>query len=234
MPDISNIPLLSEALQRSAYNYGRDVQIYVDAKTAAERAYADAKFAALAGEDARFNGILASLLKISDADPNTPEWNEGNNLYTLISDKYVTLVGRIEQSEADIVTLKAFATQTTTDIAAWMTSVNGRIDAEILRAKGEESAIRLEILSLKSALETKDGLTDSAVAAMQGNITTLQGSMELRRQEIAALTLKQTEYGDRLDMLEGKFVGLDPAAVISEFRRGLSGMPSAYGYVPQA
>jgi hypothetical protein len=230
MTDITNIPNLSEILQRVGYNFGRDVEAFVAAKDADTRAYIDGKYTVLAQEDVRVNGVIANLLKIADAQPGTPEWDEGQNLYTLISNNYVGLLTRIEQSEADILTLQNFANQTTQDISTWMTNVNGRIDAEILRAKGEEQAIRGEIQTLKTALENKDGLTDQTIATMQGQITTLTSSMILRQNEILALQTKQTEYGNRLDMLESKFVGVDVPAAVNEFRRGLAAQPSAFGY----
>lgn len=230
MTDITNIPNLSEILQKIGYNFGRDVEALIAAKDAATRAYADGKYTLLAQEDTRVNGVIANLLKIADAQPGTPEWDEGQNLYTLISNNYVGLMLRLEQSEDDIRTLLNFATQTTQDISTWMTNVNGRIDAEILRAKGEEQAIRTEITTLKTALENKDGLTDQSIATINGQITTLQGSMTLRQQEIATLQTKQTEYGNRLDMLESKFIGVDVPAAVNEFRRGLNAQPSAFGY----
>lgn len=230
MTDITNVPNISEVLQRLGYNFGRDVVDVIAATDSATRQYVDGKFTVLAGEDARVNAIITNLLKISDAQPGTPEWDEGQNLYTLISNNYVGLLTRIEKTEQDITALQAFATQTTSDIANWMTTVNGRIDTEIARAKAEEQAIRGEIADLKTALEAKDGLTDQAIATMQGQINTLHGSMILCQQEISALQAKQVEYGNRLDTLESKFVGIDVPAAVNEFRRGLKGQVSAFGY----
>ncbi len=236
MTDITNVPNLSEVLQKVGYNFGRDVEAFVSAKDAQTRAYIDGKYALLAQEDTRVNAVIDNLLKISDAQPGTPEWDEGQNLYTLISNNYVGLADRITKTEADIATLQAFASQTTQDISTWMANVNGRIDAEILRAQGEEQAIRDEIQTLKTSLENKDAQTDQSIATINGQITTLQTAMTNRQQEIAALQLKQTEYGNRLTLLESKFVGIDVPAAVNEFRRGLNAQPSAFGYerVPTA
>lgn len=233
MADISNIPNLSEIIQKNAYNFGLDLKDYFETQDAQTRAYIDGKYALLAQEDTRVNAVIDNLLKISDAQPGTPEWDEGQNLYTLISNNYVGLADRITQTETDIAALQAFATQTTQDISTWMSTVNGRIDSEIARAQGEEAAIRQEIATLKTSLENKDALTDEAIATITAQIGSLQTAMTNRQTEIAALQTKQTEYGARLDALEGKFLGLDTNAAVSEFRRGLAGQASAFGYIRQ-
>lgn len=234
MTDLTQIPNLSDVLQKTAYFYGRDIQLYVDAKTAAERAYADQKFAAMAGEDTRINAMLDTFLKIVDAEPGTPEFQEGQNLYTLIESKYASLVTRVTKNENDIALLQQFATQTTQDVAAYMTAVNKRIDDEITRAKAAEADLQVQITTLKNQAESDKSLTTQELTALNGKITTLNEQMTARQNEIATLNQKNADFLSRIEIIEVKFVGFSADAAIGEFRRGLNGQASAFGntYTP--
>ena len=230
MADITNLPNLSEVFQKVGYFLGRDTQLYVDGKLTAERAYADAKFAALAGEDSRVNTVLDTILKITDSQPGTPEFEEGQNLYTLIESKYATLVTRVTKTESDIALFQQFASQTTTDVANYMQAVNKRIDDEITRAKAAEADLQGQITTLKTQVENDKSLTTQELTVINGKILTLTDSMTARQQEIATLNQKNADLTTRVELLEGKFGGLSADAAIGEFRRGLNGQPSAFGY----
>jgi len=227
---------LSAILQKAALNFGIDVSAFVNDKDAATRADFDKKIAALANEDGRVNGILEDLLKLSDAKPDSPEWDEGQNLYTLISENYVAIVNRTEKNEVDIKTLQDFATQTTSDISTSFTAVNKSISDEVTARKAEDTNIRAEIAALKSNLETKDGQTDQDIATINGKVKTLETAMTSRREEVAALQKKQAEYEIRITALEDFLADLSADSMVSEFRNGLAGAPSAFGHtiVPKA
>jgi hypothetical protein len=90
---------LLQFLQNYAAYSGADIRAVMDERLATNTAAITTQINALVGADANFSDITEKLLRLTDAVPGSAEWNEGQNLYTAISDNFLTLDPRITTAQ---------------------------------------------------------------------------------------------------------------------------------------
>jgi chromosome segregation ATPase len=228
-----------------------------DALDLATKSDVDTKIAALAGQDAAFTSILNNLLKISDAQPGTPEWDEGQNLYTLLTNNYIALADQIATNTASIATLNTWKDGFVASYNTAIAAINTRIDGEITARQAAVADLQTKIdaanaalaqsntarLDLQAQLKATDDSQTADIEFLKSRITTaegnfatartdlnaLQSAMDLRVQDITALQAKRDEFETRITTLESKFVGLNADSAFAEFKAGLNGLASPSG-----
>lgn len=258
MPDISAMTPLSESLKDFGYKTGWLIdQRFADMDVDRQQKL-DAAIATLSGQDATFNAIIENMLRITDAAPGTAEWDEGQNLYTLMQTNYVALDDRLVVAENKISALETWKTGFVTSYNEAITRIDAALllekttrEAEVTRIEGlivanqeAVNAANAARATLKSQLEAMDAsqteeinalktritANEQAVAAYAGRLTQLEDDMALRVTAINALNIKQLELAGRVETLEAKVGNVSAAGMVAEFAAGLSGQASPGGY----
>lgn len=257
MTDITAVPPISDVFRQLAYQMGYAIDARFDALDLATKTEVDAKIAALTGQDATFMAIVNNLLKVTDAVPGTPEWDEGQNLYSLLTTNYITLADNIADNTADIVTLNTWKDGFVASYNTAVAAINTRIDGEIAARQAAVTDLQTKIdaanadiqaanaarLTLQqqlaatddsqtaeiNALKTRMGTAEGNIATAQQSINDLTAALTLRTQEITALQTKRDEFEGRITTLESKFVGLNADSAFAEFKAGLNGLASPSG-----
>lgn len=260
MTDISAIPNISEVMKQFGYQAGYAIDQRLKKVDTDIRTHIDERVAILTGQDAQFSTVINNLLRITDAQPGSPEWDEGQNLYTLMTNNYVGLVERIEAQEDATASLNSWKTQFVADYNTSIANINQRIDDEVANRQQAVEYLQGQIDSnknaiaaantarenLKNALEDADAAQVVEIDALKQRVTknendilslknradTLASDMLLRVDEIKALQAKRDEFEGRISTLESKFVGLNAENPFNEFAAGLSGQESPTGIQP--
>ena len=255
---MQNVPNLSELMKDYAYKTGALINQHFEALDSERQQKLDDAVNTLAGVDTQVMAVINKLQAITDAEPGSPEWDEGQNLYTLMTNNYVALDARITATENVTASLQTWKAAFITDYTATIARIDAAVAAEVTARQGEITRVEGLIASntamieasdlaraqLKTQLEQADAAQTDEINALKGrmttaeaaineygaNITALQGQMASRVTEITALQTKQTENEARFSVLESKFDGLTMGNAVPEFAAGLNKQPSPGGY----
>lgn len=157
---------LFDTLSRASYLQGTAIQKELEALGTSIRTDMNGKIAALAGEDQKINQTLEMFRKITDAEPGTPEWDEGKNLYTLISERYVALAKKADDNTVAINELKSFAETLTADVKSYNENLIARVDQEIIDRKAAVAALQTEVDDTKSKIAAANKARTDALASI--------------------------------------------------------------------
>lgn len=255
---MQNIPNLSEVMKDYAFKTGALINDHFESLDAQRQAKLDEAVATLAGVDTQVMSIINKLQAITDAEPGSPEWDEGQNLYTLMTNNYVALDARVTATEDLAASLQSWKATFITDYTATIARIDAAVAAEVANRQSEITRVEGLIASntamveaanlartqLKTqleqtdaaqtdeinALKTRVNTAEASIAEMGTNIVALQGQMASRVTEINALQTKQAENEARFSVLESKFDGLSMGNAVPEFAAGLRGQVSPGGY----
>lgn len=257
MPDITNTPVISDIFKQLSFQMGYAVDARFAALDATSKAYVDSQVAALTGQDAAFLTIVNNLKAITDAVPGTPEWDQGQNLYTLLTTNYVALTASLKTTSDAVATLNAWKDSFSAAVNTAIAAANARIDQEVTDRQAAITGLQGQIDAANTALAAANAArqtladtlaaTDNAqtadivalktrmttaegnIASIQSSVADLNAAMALRVQEITALQAKRDDFESRISMLESKFVGLNANSAFAEFNAGLNGHASPSG-----
>ena len=258
MSDITNIPKFSDVLKDYGFKTGALIDQRFAALDADRQQKLDAAIATLSGQDTQVMSVINQLQRLTDAQPGTPEFDEGQNLYQLMQTNYLALDDRLTANEALATALNTWKSAFVTDYTATIQRIDAAITAEVSARQAEITrleglintnndalaaanaarvalAARLDATDASqtddiNALKTRMTSAEMSIATYGEQIATLQSQMQSRVQEISTLQTKQNELESRVSMLESKFEGLNVAAAVSEFYAGLTGDVSPGGY----
>lgn len=219
----ANTPKISEVMRDFAFQAGYAVDARFASLNAAVTTRIDNEVAALTGQDANFSQLITNLLRISDADEGTAEWEEGQNLYTLMTNNYVTLTARIDSVEGTVTALNAWKATFVGDYNTAIAAISTRIDTEVAERKSEVT--RLE------------GLISTAAAkgnANESEITVVKQRLDDAEAAITALQAKRDTFTSDIELIKSKFEGLDASNTFGEFYAGLHGAVSPSGVAAPA
>lgn len=231
---------LSQILSQMGYQFGDVLSNHTAALDIKQREYIDGKFAVLAGEDERINGVISTLLSITDAKPDTPEYDQGINLYKLIETKYTQVIADVLSNKNEITALKKFASDTTAAISNFNTAISEQITTEVTRAKAAETNLQTQINANKEALASIQAAQNTTKAdfsavheSLKAESATLKEKLTTCQVNITTLQNSLNDHESRIQRLESFFVGFGANTVkdaVAEFSNGLSGMPSGFGF----
>lgn len=228
MPEENQNPFQSlfDTLSRSAFLQGNAVKIALEGIDSALRQEIETKFNALQGEDSKINAVLTMLQKITDAEPGSPEWDEGQNLYTLISEKYVALADKTDANGVKIADLEEMAQTMAGDLSNYNQAVTAKIDKEITDRQEAVSDLQSQLDETKSQLATANQTRTEALAALdqrmttesnareekdeqqQAEINTLKNRVTTAEEKVSALEAKQTTLTENLGAANLEITGL--------------------------
>lgn len=217
---------LFETLTKSNYLSGLALKQTLESMDSAIRTEIESKFNALAGEDSRINAVITMLQKITDAEPGSEEWDEGQNLYTLISQRYVELADKVTQNELDVADLQAMAASMASDLAAYNQSINAKVDQEITDRQAAVAALESNLDQTKNDLAAANQARTEAIATLtqrlsteetartekdeqqQAEINTLKQRVTATEADVATLTAKEASLREELDEAKVEISGL--------------------------
>lgn len=116
---------LVDFLNQYAYTSSDAVRIELDERQVAILTQVDTRIAALTGADAAINAFIDTVKTLTDAVPGTPEFDQGQNLYTLIAEKYAVVNAAVANVSGVVDGLVATVTGIAQDLAALALRVTG-------------------------------------------------------------------------------------------------------------
>lgn len=258
--DMTNTPKMSEVMKDFGFKTGALIDARFKDMDADRQLKLDSAIATLTDQDTAVMSVINKLERITDAQPGTPEHDEGVNLYTLMETNYLALDDRLTANEDLTTALNTWKTGFVTNYNAAITRIDAAVlaeqqarQADVTRLEGliqtnneAIAAANAARLVLKQQLEATDAIQTEEInslkarmAAVEGSILTygeniaqLQLQMTARQDEIAALQTQHNDLAARVLVIENLLVDVNAGDAVAEFAAGMSGQASPGGYSP--
>jgi len=219
----ANTPKISTVMETFGYQAGYAIDQRLKSMDQALKTKIDQEVAVLTGKDENFNTLINNLLRISDAEPGTPDWDEGQNLYTLMTNNYIALGDRITANEDAVAAINTWKTTFVSQYNTAIANINTRIDDEIAARQAEITRI-----------EAKVGQNALKGNANEVEITAAKQRLDAAEVAISQLQTTQTQYGEDIAFIKSRFADLGTSDAMPHFMEGLNGADSSAGYSPYA
>lgn len=138
-------------LQNYAAATGADIRDFIDQKGYALLADVDARINTLTGQDVAINAFLDKIKLLTDAVPGTPEFDEGSNLFTLISTKFAEAIAAAGTAGTAAASAAAAVAQVVVDLSALAARVLS-LESESTQARSDINGLRTNVDSLLGEL----------------------------------------------------------------------------------
>lgn len=148
---------LLQFMQHYATATGAEIKAFVDEKGFAIMSQVNEQIAALTGQDAAILSFLDKVKRLMDAVPGTPEFDEGSNLFTTITEKFDAAMAAAADAKTVALGVAQAVTQVIADLSA--------LAARVLNLELESAAARRDINGLRTDV---DGLSGQLTAAFYG------------------------------------------------------------------
>lgn len=109
---------LVDFLNQYAYTASDAVRVELDERQIAILGEVDNRIAALTGADSAITAFIDQVKLLTDAVPGTPEFDQGQNLYTLIAEKYALVNSSVSTISGIVDGLVTQVTGIAQDLAA--------------------------------------------------------------------------------------------------------------------
>jgi len=144
---------LLQFMQHYAAATGAEIKNVLDEKGYAIMADVNAQIAALTGQDTAILTFLEKIKRLVDAVPGTPEFEEGSNLFTTITEKFDAALLAAADAK-NIATAATLAVQqVVNDLSALALRVVS-LEAESFAARRDINGLRGDVDGLKGQLTT--------------------------------------------------------------------------------
>ena len=217
----ANTPKISTVMETFGYQAGYAIDLRLKNMDQAITDRIDNEVAVLTGQDENFSSLITNLLRISDADQGTAEWDEGQNLYTLMQTNYLQLSDQIQANTDAVAAVNQWKQTFLTNYNTAITNINDRIDTEIADRQAEIQRIE--------AIVGQNTLKGNANAQ---EITDAKNRLDAAELAITQLQITQTQYGIDIAFIKSRFADLDTSDAMPHFMEGLNGADSSAGYSP--